>query len=1297
MQSISTEFDAYHIWLGIPPKDQAPDHYQLLGVERFESDPDVIEYAYQQRVSFLQDVARIENAELATELCGKLREAQQCLFDHGQRATYDATLPGQPPASASPETPNGEFDPYRSWLGIGKEHQPPNYYRLLNIELFESNEAVIRNAADTREGFLRSLQVGARSKLASTLRREVAGARGCLLSREDKAKYDCELREDDESRPTERPETTLSPVLAEAVIEPSPAEADTSRPVSGQDTDVIMEAVLPDERVPIGSQIRNALLRIPSVVLRWARTAVRPIKIASIAILSSGLRWAAIPFRLANRLLRWVVGLDNVILVNSLRIVAVVGLVISLVLPAMIMHHSGESTRIEPVHAKTTKEVSATKPSLTDEPKDTPIVLDVKPVSPQTIRVGRELKVPVELKSPDNWFGEVRYSIESSLPDARIDSTGVLSWTPRTPGMHDVRVKVTSDNGDEAIATFEVRVLPSPTLDELVAVDLGGGTKLETVLIPAGEFVMGSPRTEGHRDEGEHQHPVRIIKSFYLGKYEVTQEQYAKVMVQNPSRYKGDAKRPVEMVSWDEAVEFCRRLSQKEGKKFRLPTEAEWEYACRAGTGTPFNFGGSLNGKEANCDGENPYGTSLEGPYLSRTTKVGSYAANGFGLHDMHGNVSEWCHDWYAEDYYENSPEEDPRGPSSGLDRVKRGGCWISDAHGCRSAFRGWHSPGDRNSLMGFRVVLVPDDVGTVSGPLAADYAEEVNKDKPVVFLRFGPDRKVGVYHGTIRHTDGPKAIGGTAAVFDGSSYVEIPASEEIDLDTLSVELWFKSEQGWYRPYWPCSAALISRATAGPGSGDWMILGGKLHRGGDNGCIVVGVGTNGTRDMLLSSQTGLNDGKWRHMVWTRDKSGANCLYTDGTLVATGNDGGGTVVGDRPLQIGGDPFRRGAYLKGSMAEVAIYPSILSAERVKAHAIAGGLNPKEATTTPSVASAPPIESIDPTGGAAEDESRSSPFDDLPATGNLTLPKGTAQVGMHTLGNLILAPGQTVNLRLIGGDHIVEPSDFAMTFDAEKGFWVVWLLDPSQKEQMVAAIAVRDGSILFRWAPTMPSKSACALLNCGLEINVDGQSRFLPLGEIEIVDPLTLNLIKGTGRVTLSSGRLDNTKPLRLEIVRFDGGLPHARFEREKFILPGGTTEVRFADPASDLRLNIEFQVERDPVVEAEAMVIYGWPPGLKTEKTFKSHTTARLAKTAALTKSRLTNEREKSLFTGDSIELSSTNSALERLEALSALCEKCQEDPVRLHFRIHAVLDDQHQVTVMQSFPTESFRKRPSSDR
>ena len=207
---------------------------------------------------------------------------------------------------------------------------------------------------------------------------------------------------------------------------------------------------------------------------------------------------------------------------------------------------------------------------------------------------------------------------------------------------------------------------------------------------------MGSPVTETGRQTDETEHNVTLTKGFYLGKYEVTQEQYEKVMGKNPSRFKGN-KLPVEMVSWNDAVTFCEALTKKESKRgweFSLPTEAQWEYACRAGTTTAYSWGDTITSGYANYNWDGEYNTGAD---FKQTRDVGLYSANPWGFFDMHGNVKEWTADLY--DNYPKSSVIDPRMQT----RVIRGGSWYTPGAGLRSAFRGT-APGDRYNIIGFRV-----------------------------------------------------------------------------------------------------------------------------------------------------------------------------------------------------------------------------------------------------------------------------------------------------------------------------------------------------------------------------------------------------------------------------------------------------------------------------------------------------------------------------------------------------------------------------------------------------------------
>jgi formylglycine-generating enzyme required for sulfatase activity len=216
------------------------------------------------------------------------------------------------------------------------------------------------------------------------------------------------------------------------------------------------------------------------------------------------------------------------------------------------------------------------------------------------------------------------------------------------------------------------------------------------VEIPGGTFMMGSPEDElGRSEDKSPQHEV-TVPSFYMGKYEVTQAQWKAVaalpqvereLKPDPSNFKGD-ELPVESVSWQDAVEFCKRLSKATGQKYRLPSEAEWEYACRAGTSTPFYFGETITTDLVNCDGTLTYANAPKGEAREKTTPVGSFPPNAFGLYDLHGNVWEWCTDTYQESYVGAPSDGTAWVTEDSSSRVHRGGSWSNDPQRCRSAVR---------------------------------------------------------------------------------------------------------------------------------------------------------------------------------------------------------------------------------------------------------------------------------------------------------------------------------------------------------------------------------------------------------------------------------------------------------------------------------------------------------------------------------------------------------------------------------------------------------------------------------
>ncbi len=280
---------------------------------------------------------------------------------------------------------------------------------------------------------------------------------------------------------------------------------------------------------------------------------------------------------------------------------------------------------------------------------------------------------------------------------------------------------------------------------------------MEFVLIRGGTFTMGSPEGEAGRAEimafwqengieySETQHRVKVSE-FYMAKYEVTVAEFRKFVA--ATGYRTDAEKgdgsyiwngttwenragvnwrhgfsgnirpqseendPVVHLSWNDAMAYCKALSAKRGKLYRLPTEAEWEYACRAGSKTPFNTGENLTTKQANYDGNYPYNGNLNGVYRQNTVAVNSFAPNAWGLYNMHGNVAEWCSDWYGGTYYDeckaNGTVTNPQGPSTGSERLLRGGGWGGHAKYCRSAFRNYYPPISRFNRVGFRLVFAP-------------------------------------------------------------------------------------------------------------------------------------------------------------------------------------------------------------------------------------------------------------------------------------------------------------------------------------------------------------------------------------------------------------------------------------------------------------------------------------------------------------------------------------------------------------------------------------------------------------
>ncbi|MEH2304794.1 caspase, EACC1-associated type [Nostoc sp.] len=343
---------------------------------------------------------------------------------------------------------------------------------------------------------------------------------------------------------------------------------------------------------------------------------------------------------------------------------------------------------------------------------------DIEPIEQQVLASKQvEYERQQEQETAENQRRQAesqeRLKRESSPPDIQTQpfDFDTATLTPKSAGFLGMGKK-----------TFEIN--RSRGRAEFFTENLGNGVVLGMVAIPGGKFLMGSPDNEPERLSRESpQHPV-TIQPFFIGKFPVTQSQWAAVAAlpkvnidlnSDPSNFKG-ANRPVEKVTWDDAIEFCARLSRKTQKTYRLPSEAEWEYACRAGTSTPFYFGETITTDLANYRGTDwdyngtvypgNYAQGPKGEYREETTDVGKFPANPFGLFDMHGNIWEWCLDEWHENY-NGAPKDGSAWLGDNQNRLRRGGSWLLDPGNCRSAFRFYFACDLRSSSVGFRVVVV--------------------------------------------------------------------------------------------------------------------------------------------------------------------------------------------------------------------------------------------------------------------------------------------------------------------------------------------------------------------------------------------------------------------------------------------------------------------------------------------------------------------------------------------------------------------------------------------------------------
>jgi WD40 repeat protein/formylglycine-generating enzyme required for sulfatase activity len=589
---------------------------------------------------------------------------------------------------------DGPFDPYHRWLAIPTEEQPPNHYRLLATQLYESDPDVISAAADQRMTHLRTFQTGPHADLSQKLLNEVAAARLCLLDSAKKAAYDAKLRRQlaRQALPTRsEPAGAIDPALI-GLDEPSalghshvlsPREghsksASTSHVRSSNDGDRSHVLSGAESKRTFATSTKKQAQVGSRTGSRVGRRDASPAKPA-----------VALHGRLAaNKLPRWL----------SLLLAAGGGLVVLLGTGAWLS--SRPAGRVEPAVAKA-------------------------PPAAEMRVVGR--KTPEsEVQSPLVARREAVAKVEQPLAAALPAPQPAPEPSPQ-PAAQPVEQAASYVGLTNSIGMKLVRI-PAGSSEM-------GATKAEIDLaVEESRFRKEPPQEVGVVFAQGPRHPVEITRSLLFGAYEVTQGEFEAVMAANPSCFsaggvgrervagKDTSRFPVEMVSWDDANEFCRRLSERPeekaaGRRYRLPTSAEWEYACRAGSTGEYAF-----------NGEGPLAPRfgwLSNSSSGMTHPVGQKNPNAWGLSDMLGNVWEWCADWYDAQYYQQSPRRDPQGPPAGSARVVRGAGFDSPCGHARSAHFRRNVPTLRNRSIGFRVVCEvieapPTGAAIATAPAAA-------------------------------------------------------------------------------------------------------------------------------------------------------------------------------------------------------------------------------------------------------------------------------------------------------------------------------------------------------------------------------------------------------------------------------------------------------------------------------------------------------------------------------------------------------------------------------------------------
>jgi formylglycine-generating enzyme required for sulfatase activity len=607
---------------------------------------------------------------------------------------------------------NPDFDPYHEWLGIPPDEQPANHYRLLGLELFEADRDMIESVSLKHIAHVRTFAIGANSERSQLLLNELSAARLTLLNAVQKADYDQELRQRLNIAPP--PVEVISESTQQAVTSPpqeyeAPPEAPNFRPDDPATSDAVSRQSL---YISVGAGIGLTIVVLVCVML-YLRS--QKLNEAVYQALNQGDYEGALELDPGNEqaramqrtadLVRFALDRRDYREVLRLDPTNAQGIELKNAADLRQALAAGDYARallLDPGNPEVIKlRSSELRQALGDG--DYARALEIDPTSPEALAMKDAAELRQALADGDysraleidpNNSEALAMKDAAELRQALADGDYARALEIDPGNAEALVMKRANTSRLPAIAPFDAA--QAKDYQEAWAKYLGVEVETENSIgmklrvIPPGTFMMG---------ENYNAHEVTLTKPFMLGTYEVTQAQYEQVMGVNPSSVKG-AKNPVEMVSWNDTVEFCRKLSELPAEKavgnvYRLPTEAEWEFACRAGTTTKYSFG----------DDESESGDYAWYRENSGKTPhpVGGKQPNAWGLYDIHGNVWEWCQDWRGA--YPDRAVTDPTGAVTGSSRVDRGGSWNFNAEDCRSAFRSRFNPSGRYYGLGFRVV----------------------------------------------------------------------------------------------------------------------------------------------------------------------------------------------------------------------------------------------------------------------------------------------------------------------------------------------------------------------------------------------------------------------------------------------------------------------------------------------------------------------------------------------------------------------------------------------------------------